>query len=233
MSTVAVLGATGRTGRIFVQEAVRRGHHVKALVRNVNASLDFPLGLKVIQGDATDEGSLQQLIEGVDVVVSLLGRTRGSSSDLKVRSTRLSLSIMQRNGVKRFLRLASAPSGVPVEGDEPTAGQKLVAGLMKVLAGSAVDDELKASEDVRHSSVEWTVVRAPILTDTPYPGRYQVGSVGRKSGRKVSRAAIAQFILDEIENRKYVRKSPLVADLTGPWLMRTATQLAELAVGLW
>ncbi|MGA2763170.1 MAG: NAD(P)H-binding protein [Spirochaetia bacterium] len=212
MSTVAVLGAAGRTGRIFVQEAVRRGYAVKALVRNVNARQDFPPGVTVIQGDATDESSLQQLIEGVDVVVSLLGQAKGSSSDLKVKSTRLSLSIMQRKGVKRFLRLASAPFGVPGEGDDPTGGQKFLVGLVKFFAGSVVNDERKASEDVRHSSVEWTLVRAPILTDTPYPGKYQVGSLGRKSGRRVSRATIAQFILDEIENRGHIRKSPLVTD---------------------
>ena len=212
MSTVAVLGATGRTGRIFVQEAVRRGHIVKALVRNIDAKKDFPQGVNVIQGDATDESSLQQLIEGADVVVSLLGQAKGSSSDLKVKSTRLSLSIMQRKGVKRFLRLASAPFGVTGEGDEPTGGQRLMTGLVKLFAGSLVNDERKASEDVRHSSVEWTLVRAPILTDTPYPGKYQVGSLGRKSGRRVSRATIAQFILDEIENGKHIRKSPLVTD---------------------
>ena len=172
MSTVGVLGATGRTGRIFVQEAVRRGHTVKALVRNVNARHDFPPGVNVIQGDATDERSLQQLIEGTDVVVSLLGRAKGSSSDLKVKSTSLSLSIMQRKGVKRFLRLASAPFGVPGEGDDPTGGQKLVAGLVKFFAGAMVNDERKASEDVRHSSVEWTIVRDrsspthPILEST-------------------------------------------------------------------
>jgi len=212
MSTVAVLGATGRTGRIFVQEAVRRGHTVKALVRNVNAPHDFPPGVKVIQGDATDERSLQQLIEGADVVVSLLGRAKGSPSDLKVKSTRLSLSIMQRKRVNRFLRLASAPFGVTGEGDDPTRGQKLLVGLVKFFAGSMVNDERKASEDVRSSSVDWTIVRAPILADTRYPGQYQVGSLGKKSGRKVSRATVAQFILDEIENGKYIRKSPLVTD---------------------
>src|SRR5208337_3106414 len=79
-------------------------------------------------------------------------------------------------------------------------------------AGAMVNDELKASEDVRSSSVEWTLVRAPILADTRYPGQYQVGSLGKKSGRKVSRATVAQFILDEIENGKYIRKSPLVTD---------------------
>ena len=212
MSTVVVLGATGRTGRIFVQEAVTRGHTVKALVRNVNARLDFPTGVKVIQGDATDEISLHQLIEGADVVVSLLGRAKGSSSDLKVKSTRLSLSVMQRTGVSRFIRLASAPFGVHGEGDDPTGGQKLLAGLVKVFAGAMVRDERKASEDVRNSSVEWTLVRAPILTDAPYPGKYKVGSLGRKSGRRVSRATIARFILDEIENGRHVRESPLVTD---------------------
>ena len=159
-----------------------------------------------------DESSLQQLTEGADVVVSLLGQAKGSSSDLKVKSTRLLLSIMQRKEVRRFLRLASAPFGVSGEGDDPTGGQKVLAGLVKLFAGSMVNDERKASEEVRRSSVEWTLVRAPILTDTPYPGKYQVGSLGRKSGRRVSRAAIAHFILDEIENGTYIRKSPLVTD---------------------
>ena len=98
------------------------------------------------------------------------------------------------------------------EGDDPTAGQKLVAALLKIFAGAMVDDELKASEEVRYSSVEWTIVRAPMLADAPNPGRYQVGSLGRKSGRKVSRATIAQFILDEIEDGNHIRKSPLVTD---------------------
>ncbi|HUI72879.1 MAG TPA: NAD(P)H-binding protein, partial [Spirochaetia bacterium] len=95
---------------------------------------------------------------------------------------------MQRKGVKRFLGLASAPFGVPGEGDDPTIGQKLTAALVKLFAGAMVNDERKASEEVRNSSVDWTLVRAPILTDTPYPGRYQVGSLGRKPGRGVSRA---------------------------------------------
>jgi hypothetical protein len=83
--------------------------------------------LKAIQRDPTDESSPQQLIEGADVVVSLLKRAKGSSSDLKGKSTRLSLSIRQRKGGKRFFRLASAPFGVRGEGVDPTGGQKLMA----------------------------------------------------------------------------------------------------------
>jgi hypothetical protein len=119
---------------------------------------------------------------------------------------------MQRQGVKRFIRLASAPFGVRGEGDDPTVGQKFIPGLIRFLARTMVNDELKASEDVGSSSVAWTLVRAPILADTPYPGKYQVGFLGKKSGRRVSRATLVQFILDEIENGKYIRKSPLVTD---------------------
>ena len=75
-----------------------------------------------------------------------------------------------------------------------------------------VNDELKASEDVRASSVAWTLVRAPVLADTLNPGKYKVGSLDKKSGRMVSRATIAHFILDEIENGKYIHKSPLVTN---------------------
>ena len=50
-----VIGATGRTGREIVQQAVDRGHHVTAFVRspeNINLKNER---LTILEGNAMDE----------------------------------------------------------------------------------------------------------------------------------------------------------------------------------
>ncbi|MEU8660755.1 NAD(P)H-binding protein, partial [Actinoplanes philippinensis] len=54
---VVVLGATGRTGRLIVTEALRNGHQVTAAVRNP-ASVPAAPGLRVERADVRDADSL-------------------------------------------------------------------------------------------------------------------------------------------------------------------------------
>src|SRR2546423_12846255 len=68
-----VIGATGRTGREVVQQALARNHHVTALVRSP-ASLPLKNErLSVLKGNAMDENELFRAIQNHDAVVSTLG----------------------------------------------------------------------------------------------------------------------------------------------------------------
>jgi putative NADH-flavin reductase len=55
---VAVLGANGKTGRLAVEEALRRGHQVVAVVRDPDQVATKDERLTVAQADAFDESSL-------------------------------------------------------------------------------------------------------------------------------------------------------------------------------
>jgi uncharacterized protein YbjT (DUF2867 family) len=60
MKIIAVMGATGRTGRPFVAKALDVGHHVKALVRHADAAKDLAEGkqtgsLEIIPGDIDNQ----------------------------------------------------------------------------------------------------------------------------------------------------------------------------------
>lgn len=87
---VAIFGATGKTGLHLVAQALKKGHHVKALVRNA-AKLKTELGnfedkslsdhdnLEIAEIDNIfDEHKLAPHLSGVDVVMSTLGFNRGS-----------------------------------------------------------------------------------------------------------------------------------------------------------
>ncbi len=62
------------------------------------------------------------------------------------------------------------------------------------------------------SSLDWTVVRAPMLTEKEGNGTYRVGYVGTGPGPKASRQNVATFILDELEKNEHLRDAPMVSD---------------------
>ncbi len=69
MSTIAIIGATGRAGSQLLEEALRRGHSVVAIARNTDKLAARP-DVTVKQVDALNAEALQQAISGSDVVIS-------------------------------------------------------------------------------------------------------------------------------------------------------------------
>jgi uncharacterized protein YbjT (DUF2867 family) len=71
--TVLVVGATGSIGRLVVDEAIRQGHAVRALVRNPDKARQLPPEAQVVIGDVTRPDTLPGAVDGADAVVCTLG----------------------------------------------------------------------------------------------------------------------------------------------------------------
>lgn len=70
---VLVVGATGSIGRLVVEEAIRQGHAVRALVRNPAKGRPLPPETQVVIGDVTRPDTLRGITDGVDAIVFTLG----------------------------------------------------------------------------------------------------------------------------------------------------------------
>jgi uncharacterized protein YbjT (DUF2867 family) len=71
--TVLVVGATGSIGRLVVEEALRVGHAVRALLRDAGKARLLPPETQVVVGDVTRPDTLPVAVDGVDAVVLTLG----------------------------------------------------------------------------------------------------------------------------------------------------------------
>jgi len=71
--TVLVVGATGSIGRLVVEEALRQGHSVRALVRTRDKARKLPREAQVVLGDVTHPDTLPGAVDGVDAIVFTLG----------------------------------------------------------------------------------------------------------------------------------------------------------------
>jgi uncharacterized protein YbjT (DUF2867 family) len=66
---VLVVGATGSIGSLVVEEAMRQGHAVRALVRNTSKARQLPREVKTVVGDLTRPETLSAAVDGIDAIV--------------------------------------------------------------------------------------------------------------------------------------------------------------------
>ncbi|MDG1736932.1 MAG: NAD(P)H-binding protein [Paracoccaceae bacterium] len=73
---IALLGATGQVGKLYLKRVLDAGHTVRALVRDPS-KIEPHENLTVLQGDATIADDVSSLVEGADLVVSCVGGSKG------------------------------------------------------------------------------------------------------------------------------------------------------------
>ena len=203
---VSIFGASGRTGRPLVQQALAAGHAVTALVRTPEA---FPLthaNLTVVQGDATDPAAVRAAIpDGTDAVFVALGHADGSPKDVLTMSTRHILAAMEASGVRRIVNLTGG--GVASPKDPPFLPAKIVRGIMRVVAGPLLKDSERQHALLAQSGLDWTNVRGPRLTEGPETGESEVGYL-KLGPASVSRADVARFMLNAAERGEWIGEAP-------------------------
>jgi uncharacterized protein YbjT (DUF2867 family) len=102
--TVLVVGATGSIGSLAVEESIRAGHAVRALVRTPGRARRLPPEAQVVVGDVTRPETLSGAVEGVDAIVF----THGSDGGGKVGA-----EIVDYGGVRNVLAaLGSRPARI-------------------------------------------------------------------------------------------------------------------------
>jgi putative NADH-flavin reductase len=215
---IAVFGATGRTGQPLVEQAVERGHEVVAFVRDATglpSTLRNDDRVSTVEGDAYTGEGVDRAIAGdgdpVDAVVSVLGQTSDGPDDLLTEAGQHMLAAMNQHGVERFVTLVGA--GVREEGESVSLGGRVMNALLKLLAGSVLEDARTHVESIKRSDTRWTVVRGPRLTEDAHTGEFRHGtdlSLGMRD--TAARANVAEFIIDCLEDDLYVDEMPKIAD---------------------
>ncbi|MEP7358169.1 MAG: SDR family oxidoreductase [Anaerolineales bacterium] len=207
---LTIFGATGKTGRLLVEQALAKGHTVTALARSPAKLAVRHDRLKIIQGDIRDSEKVTQAIAGADAVISVLGPT--SNKPLLAVSQGMDniLAAMRQLGVRRLIQ--SAGAGVRDPKDQPTLVHAFFGGLVRLLSPNVVKDMEQVVEKVRGSGLDWTVVRVPMLTEDPATGRIREGYVGKDIGPRLSRDDMAGYLLRQVESNTYLGQAPAISN---------------------
>ena len=194
-----VFGATGGVGKLFVKQALEKGHDVTAFVRSPE-KMDIE-GVHIIQGDAFDAAVVSAAIAGHDAVVSCIGSTEGPEKHTSIeKMTRNIADGMVANNVTRVLYCASAG----VDRELPGLMGKMV---MKMLE-KPLKDHRNALDYLLSKNVTYTIARPMGLKDDPIELDYTEVFDGPPNGKaSIPRASVAHFFVKALDDAKYENTS--------------------------
>lgn len=204
---VALFGATGKTGRYLIAEALKRGIDVTVFARPSSSFENSDV--RVVRGDLTDRARLEEAIRGADAVLSALGPTTlPHPDDLPItRATDAIISAMKQVGVKRLIAASTGTAVDPEDGRDWKIW--LPAVLIRFAMPSVYADIIGTATTIRASELDWTMVRLALLKDRPASGRLNVGLYGStRHSFAISREDVASFMLDQIGTRDFVNEAP-------------------------
>jgi putative NADH-flavin reductase len=195
---VTVFGATGRTGRELVRQALAKDHQVTAVVRDPARLQISDERLRVERADVFDPRSIEPAVRGSDAVVSALGGTSLKPTDICESGVRAVIRAMNATGARR-LAVVSNSAHTSAEGDSPLK-RAANALLVRRILRNPFADLRRMEREIRASDVDWTIVRPPRLTDGAHTGRYRTTRNAHVAGGwTISRADVADCVLAVLE----------------------------------
>ncbi|MCP4788302.1 MAG: SDR family oxidoreductase [Fuerstiella sp.] len=236
-----VVGASGATGRLLVEQLLKCVENVKAIIRSPDKLPDVLVGhnnLTVIHASVLNlsDSEMARHVKGCDAVASCLGhnlslkgifgRPRRLVTDATTRLCHAIKANPSQRPTKFVLMNTAGNSNRDLH--EPVSfGQRCVIGLLRLLLPPHVDNEqaadyLRARIGRNDNAIEWAVVRPDSLTDETCVTEYDAHSSPTRSAifdpGSTSRINVgdfmAQLITDDSTWRLWKGHMPVVYNRT-------------------
>jgi len=208
---ILLLGATGRTGQQIIKEALIRGHKISAIARDPEKLKDYDI--EVTQGTPYDYHTVEKAMNGCEAIINTLNVSRKSDNpwaplrspkDMISKSAQNAVKAMEKTGIRRFVALSTIGAG---------RSWKTSPGILKFIVSIsnlkvAFQDHGKQEEILENSSLDYTICRAPMLSNE----LNDTGAIATREGerpvnRVLNRNAAAKYFLDIIENNIHIRET--------------------------
>lgn len=204
---ILVIGATAKSSKQIIQQALDRGFEVVGLARRPEAVTIRHERLSVVKGDVYEVETLEAAMTGNEIVISMIAprfdpEKEIGKVDLFTVGTTNILSAMKKKGNSRFLVASSLAVEEELPEKEPT-GENM--GRMWIWNARFLYKDMADMEAlVESSGLEYVIFRPPFLVEEPMQNDLKV-SVNEHSpkGRILAYADFAKFVLDQVESNDH------------------------------
>lgn len=221
--TTLVVGASGATGRLLVEELLNRGQNVRVIVRSPNELPEVIKNhdhLSVTHASVLDlsDAEMVQHVNGCGAVALCLGHNiswkgiYGQPRRLVTDATRRLCSAIKANKLEeptKFVLMNTAGNSNRDLKEPISFGQRCVIGLLRLFLPPHVDNEM-ASDYLRTNigqhdgTIEWAAVRPDTLTNEDEVTEYEVHPSPTRSAifnaGSTSRINVGHFMADLISD---------------------------------
>jgi len=205
MISIAVFGASGKSGFEIINLAIKKEFSVNAFCRDRSSITLTNKNLRVIQGDLLRFNEVKPSIANVDCVIIAIGTKPPYSDIFCYESTKNIIKSMYDFNMKRLICITGA-----MIGDYP----ELLSGFMKKLKKRFNKkyplislDRLKQEMAVKASGLNWTLIKPPRLTNGSLSKYSRQESMNITGFSSISRKTISQLIFDIIDDKSTFQKA--------------------------
>jgi putative NADH-flavin reductase len=120
---------------------------------------------------------------------------------------------MRQASVRRIIVLGSA-GALPGSLDKQPEWRRWIIEkiLYKTVLKWPVAEQISQYATLSHSDLDWTMVMPPMLTNGPARGHYRIdGEALPRNGSKISRADVADFMMQQIDNPQWIRRGVYIS----------------------
>ena len=194
--TVVVAGATGRAGRLVVQELLKRGYKVRALmVPPFDSAPTCGLtGVECAEGDLTSVPVLEKAMDGAQFLISAIGSKKPFSGAENNKIDNMGNQNLTRaakaKGLKHIVVISSIGAG---------NSRDAISFMYKLMMSPILRAKEKSEAFIQSCGIDYTIIRPGGYTDNDIPDEVAFGEGGKITGR-VKRAQIARVCVDALEN---------------------------------
>ena len=201
MKNIIVFGASGGTGQEVVEQALEAGHHVTVLLRHPDKFSIRHEHLRIIQGDVLQPKTFENLFFGVDVVISCLGSRNREPTTVYSEGVTNILTEMKKVDVTRIICLSSG--GVDVPPNVSFIMKFVIKYILQRIFKYSYADMLKMENILKHSDLNWTVIRPPRLLNGDKTGIYRtITNDHLPNMTSLKRADLADYIIHHLDDEK-------------------------------
>ncbi len=201
MLTLAIFGASGRTGWRVCEHARTAGYTLRILARNPARLGAAHAGAHVATGDVLDADTVSAVVHGADAIISTLGADDFRSPGEVLSSGMANIvAAAKRHGVSRILAVAGGGVLDAADGRLRSEGPGFPAAFASITL-----QHQGTWRALRESGLAWTLACTPDLTEDVRTGIFRIAvNAMPENGRRIARDELAHWLVAQIDRTTFV-----------------------------
>ncbi len=219
---ILVVGSTGKTGQKLLAQLSKTNHSVTGLIRSIEQEdLVKQFDAVPLLGDL--EGNVDGLTQSFDAIIFVAGSKGKNVYGVDYQGLAKMVNAAVKEKVKRFLYIGSINTGKEpnqfirelkdfYEANNETVPEALLENIQNPGYHNYVEMKENAEEHIINSGINYTILRAGLLTQRFGTGKINVTKGALNNFGKISRDNVAAAFIEILENKNTYQKIYSILD---------------------
>lgn len=211
---VIIFGATGFSGQAILVEALKQGHEVTLLVRDISKFQIEHKNLTIFEGNVLDPQTVASVLQNQEAVIQCLGvggKGDGKPTTFISDATKVIVEEMQKQNIKRLIAMSNVGAGNSIA-FQPWFFTKFILPYFMKWLKVIIEDKNRMEPIIMNSNLNWTIVRCPNIVDKPSKGTCNATLDGKGLKLTITLTDLSRFMVDQLKQTTFIKQAPCISN---------------------